>query len=98
MIDCELNELKTINAHKLQINKFTEYNNSIISAGTGFEMKIWDINSFECLQTINGYGEINALCLFNGGCLVTVQGIPQTDDIEDYDEDDLLQFLVYYEK
>lgn len=98
IIDSELNKLKTINAHKFQINKFTEFNNNIISASTDFKMKIWNINSFECLQTINGYGEVTALCLFSEGCLVTVQGIPQTDDIEDYDESDLLQFLVFYEK
>ena len=97
VVDSELNKLKETQAHKLQINKFLEFNNHIISASTDFTMKIWDINSFECLDTIKGYGEITAICLINEGCLVTAQGIPQTDDIEYYDEEDLLQFLVFYE-
>ena len=97
VVDSEFNKLKETQAHKLQINKFLEFNNHIISASTDFTMKIWDINSFECLDTIKGYGEITAICLINEGCLVTAQGIPQTDDIEYYDEEDLLQFLVFYE-
>ena len=44
-----------------------------------------------------GIGEITAICLFDEKCLMSAQGIPQTEDIEDYDEDDLLQFLVFYE-
>lgn len=100
VVDLELNKLKEIKAHKLQVNKFLEFNGFMISASTDFNMKIWDPNSFECLQTIKGYGETTAICLFNDKSLITAQGIPQIDFDEndyDYDEDDLLQFLVFYE-
>lgn len=100
VVDLELNKLKEIKAHKLQVNKFLEFNGYMISASTDFNMKIWDPISFECLQTIKGYGETTAICLFNDKCLITAQGIPQIDFDEndyDYDEDDLLQFLVFYE-
>lgn len=98
--DLELKKLKEIKAHKMQINKFLEFNGFMISASTDFKMKIWDPTSFECLQTIKGYGETTAICLFNEKCLITAQGIPQIDfdeEMYDYDEDDLLQFLVFYE-
>ena len=99
ILDSELNKIKELeNIHKLQINKFVEFDNHIISASTDFKMKVWDINTYECLDTIEGYGEITAISLINENCLVTAQGIPQTDDMEYYDEEDLLQFLVYYEK
>jgi WD40 repeat protein len=97
IVDSELNQLKELEAHGMQVNKFVEYNNNIISASTDFKMKIWDSTSFECLHTVDGYGEITAICLFDEKCLISAQGIPQTEDIEDYDEDDLLQFLVFYE-
>ena len=100
VVDLELNKLKGFKAHQLQINKFLEFNGFMISASTDFKMKIWDPSSFECLHTIKGYGENTAICLFNEKCLVTAQGIPQVDFDEekyDYDEDDLLQFLVFYE-
>jgi len=99
ILDSELNKIKVLeNIHKLQINKFVEFENHIISASTDFKMKVWDINTYECLDTIEGYGEITAISIINENCLVTAQGIPQTDDKEYYDEEDLLQFLVYYEK
>ena len=97
VIDSELNKLKEMKAHNLQINKFTEFNNCIISASTDFKMKIWDINTCEYLNTIDGYGEITAISLINEICLVTAQGIPQVEDNKHYKEKDLLQFLVYYE-
>ena len=97
IIDSELNKLKEMKAHNLQINKFTEFNNCIISASTDFKMKIWDINTYEYLNTIDGYGEITAISLINEICLVTAQGIPQVEDNKHYKEKDLLQFLVYYE-
>ena len=97
VIDSDLNKLKETEAHNLQINKFVEFDNHIISASTDFTMKIWDLNTYECLDTINGYGEITAISLINEKCLVTAQGIPQVDDIKHYKEKDLLQFLVYYE-
>ena len=77
-----------------------EFNDFIISASTDFKMKIWDPISFECLQTIKEHGETTAICLFNEKCLITAQGIPQVDfdeELYDYDEDDLLHFLVFYE-
>lgn len=97
VLDLEFNKLKEMKAHNLQINKFSEFKNYIISASTDFKMKIWEPNTFECLHIINGYGEITAINFINEGCLVTAQGIPQTDDMENYDEDDLLQFLIFYE-
>jgi hypothetical protein len=100
VFDLELNKLKEIKAHRMQINKFLEYNGVMISTSTDFNMKIWEPTKFELLQTIKGYGEITAICLFNEKCLITAQGIPQVDfdeEYRDYDEDDLLQFLVFYE-
>ena len=98
VIDSDLNKLKEEYAHELQINKFVEFDNKIISASTDFTMKIWDINTYECLDTIEGVGEITAISLINENCLVTAQGIPQVGSKEQYKEKDLLQFLVYYEK
>ena len=98
VIDSELNKIKEEYAHKLQINKFVEFDNKIISASTDFTMKVWDINTYECLDTIEGVGEITAISLINENCLVTAQGIPQVGNKENYKEKDLLQFLVYYEK
>ena len=100
IVDLELKKLKEIKAHKLQINKFLEFNGFMISASTDFKMKIWDQTSFDCLETIKGYGETTAICLFNEKCLITAQGIPQVDfdeELYDYDEEDLVQFLVFYE-
>ena len=100
VFDLELNRLKEIKAHRMQINKFLEYNGVMISTSTDFNMKIWEPTKFELLRTIKGYGEITAICLFNEKCLITAQGIPQVDfdeEYRDYDEDDLLQFLVFYE-
>ena len=97
VIDSELNRLKEMKVHDSQINKFLEYDKHIISASTDFKMKIWDLNTYECLNTIDGYGEITAISLINENCLVTAQGIPQVEDIKHYREKDLLQFLVYYE-
>ena len=90
VIDSELNKLKEMKAHNLQINKFTEFNNCIISASTDFKMKIWDINTYECLNTIDGYGEITAISLINENCLVTAQGIPQVEENKHCKEKDLL--------
>ena len=42
IVDLELKKLKEIKAHKLQINKFLEFNGFMISASTDFKMKIWD--------------------------------------------------------
>ena len=99
VIDSELNKVKEISyTHGLQINKFVEFDNRVISASTDFTMKVWDINTHECLDTIEGYGEITAISLINENCLVTAQGIPQKGNKEHYKEKDLLRFLVYYEK
>ena len=100
VFDLELNKLKEISAHRMQVNKFLEYNGVMISASTDFNMKFWEPTTFDLLQTVQGYGEMTAICLFNEKCLITAQGIPQVDfdeDLRDYDEEDLLQFLVFYE-
>ena len=97
VIDSDLNKLKEMKVHDSQINKFSEFDNHIISASTDFKMKVWDLNTYECLHTIEGYGEITAISLINENCLVTAQGIPQVEGTKHYKEKDLLQFLVYYE-
>jgi WD40 repeat protein len=100
VFDLELKKLKEIEAHKMQVNKFLEYNGVMISASTDFNMKFWEPTTFDLLQTVQGYGEMTAICLFNENCLITAQGIPQVDfdeELRDYDEEDLLQFLVFYE-
>ena len=53
-------------------------------------MKIWDMNTYECLNTIDGYGEITAISLINENCLVTAQGIPQVEENKHCKEKDLL--------
>ena len=55
-----------------------------------FKMKIWDMNTYECLNTIDGYGEITAISLINENCLVTSQGIPQVEENKHCKEKDLL--------
>lgn len=98
MVDSELNKIRETLAHDLQINKFVEFEKYIISASTDFTMKIWDLNSYECVNTIEGFGEITAVCLLEDGSLVSAHGIPPVEKGKHYKEKDLLQHLVFYEK
>lgn len=98
VVDSELNKIREILAHDLQINKFVEFEKYIISASTDFTMKIWDLNSYECVNTIEGFGEITAVSLLEDGSLVSAQGIPPVEKGKHYKEKDLLQYLVFYEK